>query len=102
MILLITGIFAGIAVCMATLHALSQAILLQGRARWAYLVQVLAILLTMGLLLEREVGLARLSALPLLVISTWVFAVEHGWYRIFPALVQLFAVLLLAGYVALQ
>ncbi|MEL6210657.1 MAG: hypothetical protein AAFR44_10860 [Pseudomonadota bacterium] len=101
-ILMITGVFAGIAVCMATLYSVAQAMMQEGHRRWAHLVAVLAMLVVMGLLLEREVGLARLAAWPLLAIGAWVFVIERGWYRLFPVMMQLFAVVLIAGAVALS
>ncbi len=100
-ILMITGVFAGIAVCMATLYSVSQAMLREGRRRTANIATVIAVLVVMGALLERQVDLARLLALPLLGIAVWTFVVEEGWYRIFPALIQLFAIVLIAGAVAL-
>ncbi len=100
-ILMITGVFAGIAVCMATLYSASQAMLREGRRRLAHVAAVVAMLAVMGALLEREVGIARALALPLLGVAIWAFVVEEGWYRLFPALMQLFAIVLLAGAVAL-
>jgi len=100
-ILMIVGLFAGIAVCMATLYSVSQAMLAEGWVRWANLAQIGAILVVMGALLEREVGLARIAALPLLGTSLWMLVLERGWYKTFPILVIVFALCLLAGFVAL-
>lgn len=97
---MIIGLFAGIAVCMAALHSLAQAILAEGAKRWAHLAQLVAILAVMAALLEREVALARLLAVALIAAALWVMVMERGWYRIFPLLVQVFAAVLIAGYVA--
>ncbi|MGF1503135.1 MAG: hypothetical protein ACFBSD_15105 [Paracoccaceae bacterium] len=99
-VLMITGLFAGISVCMACLYSVGQAMMEEGRTRWANLAQVIAILAVMGALLEREVEIARVLALPLFLTAVWVFAVERGWFRIFPILTQIFAGVVLAGYVA--
>lgn len=101
-ILMITGLFAGIAVCMATLYSVAQAMLREGTLRWAHLALVVLTLIVMGALLEREIPLARLGAVPLLLVAVWVFTIERGWYRLFPGVVQLFAVVLILGYVALN
>lgn len=101
-ILMIVGVFAGIAVCMATLYSLAQAMMQEGARRWAHLAFVIAMLAVMGMLLEREVGLARMLAWPLLAVGLWAFWVERGWYRLFPLMVQLFAAVLIAGLVALS
>ncbi|MEM9145770.1 MAG: hypothetical protein AAGC57_06190 [Pseudomonadota bacterium] len=100
-ILMIIGIFAGIAVCMATLYSLAQAMMQEGLRRWAHLAAVAMMLTVMGMLLERQVALARLFAWPLMAVGLWTFWVERGWYRIFPLLIQLFAAVLIAGLVAL-
>ncbi|GMG81200.1 hypothetical protein LNKW23_04120 [Paralimibaculum aggregatum] len=100
-ILMIIGVFAGVAICMATLYSVAQAMMREGALRRAHAVAVIAVLAVMGALLEREVALARMLAVPLLGVAVWVFVVERGWYRIFPVMMQLFAGLLIAGYVAL-
>lgn len=87
---------------MATLWSVSQVILREDRTRWAHLALVLAVLAVMGALLEREVAVGRVLALPLLLLAVWVFVIERGWNRIFPLLVQLFAAVVLAGLVALS
>lgn len=100
-ILMIVGIFAGIAVCMATLYSVAQVLTRTGARRAANLVAVAAMLCVMGALLEREVELARALSAVLLAAAIWLFTVEPGWYRVFPLLMQIFAAVLLAGYVAL-
>lgn len=100
-ILMIIGVFAGISVCMATLYSVAQAMMREGTPRRAHLAAVIAMLVVMGALLEREVDVARTAAVPLLGVAIWAFVVERGWYRIFPLLMQLFAVVLLLGWVAL-
>jgi len=101
LILTIVGLFAGIAVCMATLYSVSQAMLSEGWIRWANLAQLVAIFIVMGALFEREVGVARIGALPLAAIAVWVLIMERRWYKIFPLLVLVFAGTLIGGYVAL-
>lgn len=44
---------------------------------------------------------ARILAIPLLAAATAAFGAERGWFRTFPLLQQLFALVLLAGWVAL-
>jgi hypothetical protein len=100
-ILMIIGVFAGISVCMATFYSVAQAITREGRRRWAHVAAALAMLAVMGALLEREVGVARVLAVALLPAATWAFVVERGWYRLFPLLLQVFALVLIAGAVAL-
>lgn len=101
-ILMIAGLFAGISVCMAFLYSVAQAILHEGPRRRAHLLLALAVLVVMGALLEREVTLARIAAVPLLGLALWVTVIERGWYRLFPGLVQIFAAVLIAGYVVLE
>jgi hypothetical protein len=101
-VLMIAGLFAGIAVCLATLYSVAQAMLAEGWPRRAHLAHLAAILVVMGALLEREVTVARIGAAPLLASAVWVFWLERGWYRVFPLLVILFAAILMAGYVALS
>ena len=99
-LLMIVGGFAGISVCMAMFYSVAQAILRDGSRRRGHLAVVVAVLAVMGALLEREIDLARTLAVPLLAAALWAFAVERGLYRVFPVLLQLFAGVLLAGYVA--
>jgi len=101
-ILMIAGVFAGISICMATFYSVGQAMLGEGTPRRAHLLLVIAILVVMGALLEREVEIARTAAVPLLGLAVWVTVIERGWYRLFPLLVQIFAALLIAGLVALN
>jgi len=100
-ILMIVGVFAGISVCMAFFYSVAQAMMREGTARRAHLAALVAMLAVMGALLEREVGLARTLSVLLLPAAIWTFTVERGWYRIFPVLMQVFALVLLAGWVAL-
>lgn len=101
-ILMIIGLFAGIAVCMATLYSVSQAMLAEGMVRWANLAQLVMILVVMGALLEREIGFAEIMAWPLIAAAIWTFALERRWYRIFPILVIVFALLVATENVALS
>ena len=101
-ILTIAGIFAGIGVFIATMYSVSQIVLLEGRARIAHAVLITLILVVMACLVERWVPMARVLAIPLLGAAFWVAVLETRWYRIFPLLVMLFALLLILGYVALN
>lgn len=101
LILIVIGVFSGIAIFMATLYSLAQIVLLEGRGRAAHTSVMLATLLVMGALQVGEVGAARLLALPMLATAIWAFAVERRFYRIFPILQQVFATIVLLGYVAL-
>ena len=101
-ILTIAGIFAGIGVFMAAMYSLTQTLLLRGAARWLHLVSLVLIVVVMGALMERTIPMARLLALPLIAVSAVLLIREPGWYRIFPALVIVFALLLILGYVALN
>ena len=47
--------------------------------------------------MERAIPLARLLAVPLLAVTVWVTAFEQGWYRVFPVVVMVFAVVAGAG-----
>ena len=101
-ILTIAAIFAGIGVFMAAMYSLTQTLLLRGPARWVHLASLVLIVVVMGALMERAVPVARLLALPLIAISAVLLLREPGWYRIFPALVIVFSLLLILGYVALN
>ena len=102
MVLTIVGIFAGIGMFLAAMYSVSQVLLLEGWARLAHVASLIMILAVMACLMERWVETARLLALPLLGAAFWTLVVEPRWYRIFPLLVMLFALLLIMGYVALN
>lgn len=95
------GIFAGIGVFLAAMYAMVQALLLEGRARWINVALFVLILIVMGALMERHVGLARVLAVPLFMVAAWAFTLEPRWYKIFPILVMVFSVILMLGHVAL-
>ncbi|MBY8977664.1 hypothetical protein KHP62_17760 [Rhodobacteraceae bacterium NNCM2] len=98
-ILLIVGVFCGIAVCIGTLYSVAQVILNEGRLRWVHFFAVVMMLTVMWFLLERDVFTARLLS-PLLILALiGTFWVERRWYRILPILQGTFAILLIAGYV---
>ena len=101
-ILTIAGIFAGIGVFLAAMHSLTQCFLLDGRPRWLFAAHLILIMVVMGGLWFRDIPMARLVAIPLIVVAFIVLFRERGWYRIFPALVIVFALLLILGYVALN
>lgn len=99
LIIVITGIFCGIAVCMGTLYSVAQVILLKGAGRWIHFVAVVVMMCVMWFLLERDVPSARLISPLLLAICLATFWIEPRWYKILPFLQGVFAVMLFAGYV---
>lgn len=101
LILLVTGIFGGLFLFIATIYSTAQAILTEGWTRRAHLAAIACVLLLMAALAEHLIGLARILAVPLIAASIWTFTVERGAYRIFPLLHLAFAVIVLAGFVAL-
>lgn len=101
LIILGTGIFAGIAIALATLYSIAQAVLAQGRTRFAHMGVLAFTFGAMAALQYGEVTPARALAAPLLAAAVWAFTLEQRWFRVFPLLQQLFAGVLLAGWVAL-
>ncbi|MEM9369503.1 MAG: hypothetical protein AAGD07_26340, partial [Planctomycetota bacterium] len=101
MILTIAAIFAGIGVFLATMYSVSQILLLEGRARLAHAASVVTILIVMACLMERWNETARIAAIPMLGAAFWTLVVEPRWYRVFPLLVMVFALLIILGYVVL-
>ena len=102
MILTIAGIFAGIGVFLATMYSVSQILLMEGRMRVAHALQIGLILCVMACLMERWIIGARILAVPMMGVAFWVAVLEPRWYRVFPLLVMLFALLLILGYVAMS
>lgn len=100
-ILLIAGLFAGIGVFIATAYSLSQLLLLEGRGRMAHAACLIMTLIVMAALMERAIPIARLAAIPMLLVASWCFAIERGWYRVFPILLQIFAAIVALGFVVL-
>ena len=84
------------------MYSLTQIFLVDGEARWMHIAGFGLILLTMGFLMEREIPTARILAVPLLLVAARLLMLEPRWFRIFPALVIVFALLLNLGYVALN
>lgn len=101
LLILLTGIFAGIAIAIASLYSIAQVVLTEGRPRYAHAAALAATLAAMAALQAGMVPLARLLALPLLLAAFWAFTLERRWFRLFPLLQQLLAAVLLAGLVAL-
>ena len=101
-ILTIAGIFAGIGVFLAAMYSFTQVVLLQGTPRIAHFVQFVLIMTVMAsMFFWRDVTTARIIAAPLLAAALWTTALETRWYKVFPILVMIFALLMIAGYVAL-
>lgn len=99
----ITGIFAGIGVFLATMYSLTQVLLLEGRPRIAHFTQFTLILTVMAsLFFWRDVMAARIIAVLLLPVAAWTFWIEPRWFKVFPILVALFALMLVLGYVQLN
>lgn len=101
LMILAAGIFAGIAVSLASFYSVAQAVLAPGRTRWAHLAVLAFTFGAMAALEAGSVPAARLMAAPLLVAAVWAFTLERRWFRLFPILQQFLAVALLAGWVAL-
>lgn len=101
LLLLAVGIFAGIAVAMATFYSIAQVFVGEGRARWAHGLTLGLTLAVMAALQWGSIPAARVLALPLLLAAIWAFSAETRWFRLFPALQQIFAVVLILGLVAL-
>jgi hypothetical protein len=101
-ILTIAGIFAGIGVFLAAMYSMTQVLLMGGMPRIAHFALFVLILTVMfSMFWWRDVGTARVLAVPLMGFAVWTLVLEQRWYRVFPLLVIVFAGLLLAGYVAL-
>lgn len=101
-ILVIAGIFAGIGMFLSTMYSLTQVILLEGLPRIAHFVTFVLILTVMfPLYWWRDVTTARVLAVPLLRAAQWTVVLEHRWYKVFPMLMSLFALMMMLGYVAL-
>ena len=101
-ILTIAGIFAGIGVFLAAMYSFTQILLLRGEGRVMHGLSFLLILAVMAALMEREIAIARILAIPLCLVSIRTLMLERGLYRIMPVLVIIFAVVLMLGYVALN
>ena len=83
------------------MYSLSQMLILRGWGRVAHILCFVLILAVMAALMERAVPVARLLAIPLITVSFWILVLEPRWYRIFPLVVILFALLLIGGYVSM-
>lgn len=101
LIFLIMGIFAGIGLFLATAYSMSQVLLLEGRGRLAHAVLLGLILFMMACLMERWIGLARVTALVTIGAAFWVMVLEPRWYRIFPIVVMGFAGMVAGGIVTM-
>ena len=102
-ILLLIGLFAGLGVFLATMYSMTQVLLIGGRLRIAHALTFLLVMAIMTVLyLWRDVAVARLLSFPLVPVALWTLWLEQRWYRIFPGLILIFALVLVAGYVALN
>lgn len=101
LLLVVIGVFAGIAVSLASLYSLAQALLTEGRPRLAHIALVALTVTIMAALQYGNIPLARLLAAPMLAAAIAAFVLERRWFRVFPLVQQLFAVVLLVGWVAL-
>ncbi|MEM8790770.1 MAG: hypothetical protein AAGE80_04070 [Pseudomonadota bacterium] len=99
LVLLIVGIFCGIAVCMGTLYSLAQAILERGWIRVIHIFAIAAMGSVMWFLLERDAITAQLLSPVLILACALTFWIERRWYKILPLIQSVFAVLLFMGYV---
>ncbi|MEM0989755.1 MAG: hypothetical protein AAGK00_12805 [Pseudomonadota bacterium] len=100
-IIFLVGLFSGIGVFLSTMYALSRAIAFEAKGRLAngaVFASVLAIMA--ALFFAQSVPLARLIAPLAFIAGAWSFWVEERWFKVFPAIVMLFAVTVALGYVA--
>lgn len=95
--LTIFAIFVGIAMAMAALYSSAQLFMARGRLRRAHAASLATLMAVMAALAWPSEPAARLAAAPMLAAAFWTFLLEERWYRIFPALQQLFAAVVLAG-----
>ncbi|MEM9782527.1 MAG: hypothetical protein AAF899_08635 [Pseudomonadota bacterium] len=101
LMLLVVGIFGGLFIFIATTYSLAQAILTEGRLRWVHLALLLAVMAVMAALQFGSVTAARMLSAPLLVLAIWASVIEERWFKLFPLLHQIFAVIVLVGFVAI-
>ena len=101
-VMTVIGIFAGIGVFLAAMYSVSQVLLLRGLGQVLHGISFALVLIVMGALMEREIGFARIAAAPLFLAATATLWFEPRLYKIMPALVMVFALVLMLGYVALD
>jgi len=101
-ILTVTLVFAGIGVLVATVYSASQILLTDGESRAMHALSVGLILAATAAMLGRDVELARILAALLFFVQGRMLITEQHWYRVFPILVMLFALMLMMGYAALD
>lgn len=92
-----TAVFVGLAVCMAMIYSLAQALMTEGRQRVVNIACIVLVLMVMTAATYNAFPVARLLALPLLGAGLYAMWLEPGWYRAFPVLYQVFAAILLVG-----
>lgn len=103
MILTIAGIFAGIGIFLAAMYSMTQVLLLSGWGRIAHGVCLALIMAIMFVLFfYNAIALAQVIAFALFGVGIWTFVLERRWYRVFPVIVMVFALMLILGYVALN
>ncbi|MEO0763325.1 MAG: hypothetical protein AAFZ09_16235 [Pseudomonadota bacterium] len=99
--ILVVAIFSALFVFIATMYSLAQFILNEGRERWTHLAIMLVVLAIFASLELRSVVGARLLALPLFCLTLWAMWIEERWFKVFPLLQMMFAIVLLLGLVAI-
>ncbi|MEM9098064.1 MAG: hypothetical protein AAGC79_06010 [Pseudomonadota bacterium] len=98
LVLLIIGIFCGIAICIGTLYSLAQAVLETGRTRAIHIFAIASMGSVMWFLLERDAVTAQLLSPVLLIALAMTFWIEKRWFKILPLLQSVFAVFVFMGY----
>ena len=83
------------------MYSVSQILMLEGRGRFAHALSLGLILAVMAALMERHVPVARVLAAPLILVAFWTAVIEPRWYRLFPLITVVFALLVVMGYVAM-
>lgn len=101
-VIIIAGIFGGIGIFLATMYSFVQVLLTEGRLRYAHAgLFILMMAIFTVLYLWRDVFAAWLISFPLIPVALWAVWLEQRWFRIFPILVLIFAVIVAMGFIAL-
>lgn len=100
-VIFVVGLFSGIGVFLSTMYSLSRVVTFEAKGKMANLAVFVSIMAIMGaLFFLRSVPIAQLMAIPALLAGIWSVWTEERWFKVFPCLVILFAVVVLSGYVA--
>ena len=101
-VMLLIGIFGGIAVFLSMMYSLVQVMLVEGRARYVHgALFVLMMAIFTLLYLWRDTGGAQLLSVPLIPVAVWAIWIERRWYRVFPLIITCVALLGALGFIVL-